>query len=93
MILQAPFICTFQRSNYTITIEDVSSHGLRMPAVTRQSTYTGNNRMILEIFRSELEPNKNYTLTIDVMDDNFPLNVEFTSRNFSKELLSVLVSA
>ena len=64
-----------------------------MPAVTRQSNYTGINRMIFEVFRSELLPSKNYTLTIDVVDDNFPLDVASTTKNFSKWLLPAFVFA
>ena len=59
--VQAPFICDFQAAIYTIMIEEISCNSV---VVTRKSTYTGTDRMIVEVFESELQTNMNYTLTI-----------------------------
>ena len=73
-------ICDFQTSTYTITI---STRGL--PDVTRQSTYSGGSRDIEETFDSQLQPNKNYTITVSIEDERFEGQVS-TSMTISKLL-------
>ena len=78
--MQVPFICDYQTSSYTIVI---STPG--QPDVTRASTYTGLNRMIVEIFDSELQANKNYTTTISIEDEHYEGKV-LTATIFSKSM-------
>ena len=78
--MQAPLICDYQSANYTITIEDVTDPKLQ--SLTRQSTYNGSNRLVVELFTSGLKIDHNYTLFISVVENNFKLEVS-NSVNFS----------
>ena len=82
--MQAPLICVYQTATYTITIEDVTDSG--MQSLTRQSTYTGSNRFVGELFTSGLKVDHNYTLFISVVENHFKLEVS-NSVNFSMSLL------
>ena len=77
--LQAPLICDFQTSNYTITIEDTG-----LPSLTRQSTYAGKSRSIVEVFDSGLQANRNYTVTVSVGDEYFDGVIPSNTTKFSK---------
>ena len=79
--MQAPFICDFQSSNYTIVIVDATSPGL--PPLTQEAIYTGKSRMIMETFESGLQANHHYNVTISVQDENFIGKVS-TATRFSK---------
>ena len=83
--MQAPLICDYQTANYIITIEDVADPELQ--SLTRQSTYTGSNRSVVEIFTSGLKINRNYTLFISVVENHFKLEVS-NAVNFSMSSLT-----
>ena len=90
--MQAPFICSFQTAFYIITIEDLShSNSLfGVPAaVSRQANYTSSSRMINETFSSELRANKNYTLTITIVEEMFEAVVS-QKKNFSNLKVTVV---
>ena len=81
--MQAPLICEYQTANYTLTIEDTTDPEL--PPLTRESTYSGNNRSVMEMFTSGLQINHNYTLVLSVVEGE--LNTEVSiALNFSKSL-------
>ena len=82
--MQAPLICDYQTANYTLTIEDVTDPKLQ--SLTRQSTYTGSNRFVVEFVTSGLKVDNNYTLFISVVENHFKLEVS-NSVNFSMSLL------
>ena len=65
--MQAPYICDYQTANYTLMIADITDPEL--PPLTRESTYSGSNRSIMEMFTSGLQINHNYTLSISVVGD------------------------
>ena len=79
--MQAPFICDYQTANYTLTIEDITDSELQL--LTRQSSYTGSNRSIVEIFTSGLKIDHNYTLFISVVEEEFKTEVS-AAVNFGK---------
>ena len=81
--MQAPLICDYQIANYTLTIEDVTDPELQL--LTRQSTYTGSNRSVVEVFASGLKVDHNYTLSISVVEQEFEIEVS-TAVNFSMSL-------
>ena len=85
--VQAPLICDYQTATYTITIEDLADSG--MQSLTRQSTYTGSNRFVVELFTSGLKINHNYTLLISVVENNLKLEVS-NSVNFSMSSLILI---
>ena len=81
--MQAPLICEYQTANYTLTIEDTTDPEL-LP-LTRESTYSGNNRSVMEMFTSGLQINHNYTLVLSVVEGELNTEVS-TALNFSKSL-------
>ena len=81
--MQAPLICDYQTASYIITIEDVTDPQLQ--SLTRESTYTGSNRYIVEVFMSGLKVDHNYTLSISVVEQEFDVEVS-TAVNFSMSL-------
>ena len=85
--VQAPLICDYQTATYTITIEDLADSGLH--SLTRQSTYTGSNRFVVELFTSGLKIDHNYTLLISVVENNLKLEVS-NSVNFSMSSLILM---
>ena len=59
-----------------------------MPLLTRQSTYTGGSRLIVEIFDSmHLQANRNYTATVSVQDKDFDGMIVSNTTKFSKYIL------
>ena len=81
--MQAPLICEYQTAKYTLTIEDTTDPEL--PPLTRESTYSGNNRSVMEMFTSGLQINHNYTLFLSVVEGELNTEVS-TALNFSKSL-------
>ena len=81
--MQAPLICEYQTANYTLTIEDTTDPEL-LP-LTRESTYSGNNRSVMEMFTSGLQINHNYALFLSVVEGELNTEVS-TALNFSKSL-------
>ena len=67
-------------ANYTLMIEDITDPNLQ--SLTRESSYSGNNRSIVEMFTSGLQINHNYTLSISVVGEDFNAEVS-TALNFS----------
>ena len=78
LLLQAPFICNYQTSSYTIEIDDTTNPG--PPVVTRRNTYTGSSRIIEEMIEGELAMNSNFTVTVTVSDENFDGNITATTK-------------
>ena len=81
--MQAPLICEYQTANYTLTIKDTTDPEL-LP-LTRESTYSGNNRSVMEMFTSGLQINHDYTLFLSVVEGELNTEVS-TALNFSKSL-------
>ena len=86
--VQAPLICDYQTATYTITINDVTDSGLQ--SLTKQSTYTGSNRLVVQLFTSGLKIGHNYTLFISVVENHFKLQVS-NSVNFSTSSLTIII--
>ena len=78
--MQAPFICDYQTANYTLTIKDITDPEL-LPLI-KDSSYSGSNRSIVEMFTSGLQINHNYTLSISVVEEDFNAEIS-TALNFS----------
>ena len=92
--MQAPLICDYQTANYTLTIEDITFPEIQ--PLTRQSSYTGSKRSIVEVFTSGLLINRDYSLSISVVEDQLQVEVStevkfsmYTCYNFLIGILGV----
>ena len=77
--MQAPFICGFQTSNYAIEVEDITQPESPVMVFEHTDTYTGNDRMIVEVIDGLLATNSNYVITVIVSDENYDGNVTATT--------------
>ena len=75
--IQAPFICDYQTSNLSITIENVTN----LPALIHLPVSTGCSRIITETFDTGLLTNHTYTLNITATAVE---GVSIAAVNFSK---------
>ena len=78
-LLQAPLICDYQTTSYTLTIEDIT--GPRGDLAPIESTYTGRNRQVTEVVTLTID--HNYMLFVSVIENHFRIEVS-QSVNFSK---------
>ena len=78
-------------ATYTLTIEDITDPD-QLELLNRQSTYTGRNRSVVEVFTSGLKIDHDYTLFISVIDNHY--NTEITnSTNFCMSLFCMYASS